>query len=156
MPHCIATSADSLRLSFFLYTKRAASFWGAISCIIYPLHMTSVAVTLKPLSQVNISSAKQTFAASSTAFAWSIVRLGDTRPYVEWNDGWNPCEFHLHDVPGCTMDTKSQRMCSFALLDVRNTISPYLCHLNMLTFLLYEQWNNNFIFTRTNELECKN
>ena len=30
------------------------------------------------------------------------------------------------------------------------------CHLTMLAFLLYEQLNNNFIFTCTNELEYEN
>ena len=37
-----------------------------------------------------------------------------------------------------------------AFFDARNTISPYLRHLIMLAFLLYEKWNNNFIFTCTN------
>ena len=29
------------------------------------------------------------------------------------------------------------------------------CHLTVLAFLLYKQWNNDFIFTCTNELEYK-
>ena len=56
----------------------------------------------------------------------------------------------LHGVPGCRIDTKSKK-------------NVYTCtsghqkrHLTVLACLLYEQQNNNFIFTCTNKLEYQN
>ena len=66
------------------------------------------------------------------------------------------CESRLEPLPslaslavGSTPTAKI--MCLLALLDVRNAIS--LC---LHVCLVYEQQNNNFIFTCTNELEYEN
>ena len=58
-------------------------------------------------------------------------------------------EPHLHSVPGCRIDTKSKKN-----VFTRNSERQERHH-TVLTFLLHEQWNNNFIFTCMNKLEYK-
>ena len=121
-----------------------------------PFHTTSVTL-IRTSDQVNINSMKQTIVASCAAFTWRLVRLGNTRPYVV-GDWWtDSLKLHLHSIPGCTINTNSQKVRVYLhFLDVRNDILLYLRHLIILAFLLYEQWNNNFIFTCMNELEYEN
>ena len=55
-------------------------------------------------------------------------------------------EPHLHSVPGCRIDTKNKKVFT-------RTSGCQKCHRTVLTFLLYKQQNNNFIFTCTNKLD---
>ena len=50
-------------------------------------------------------------------------------------------------VPGCRIDTKSRKNV------FTRTHEHQKCYLAVLAFLLYEQYNNNFIFMCMNELE---
>ena len=113
----------------FLYTKQTGKF---LRC--YKLHNLPMSIALIPLSQVNIK--KHTFAASST---WHLVMLGDNRPHVVWERGWNlvdriPVNFASMASLTVWSTSEVKRTCWFTFLDIRNAKSynTYLCHVIML------------------------
>ena len=98
---------------------------------ISPSYTTSVA--LIPLSH---QSEKQTLVANSSAFAWHLVRLGDSNSIVSHDTAKGiACEtrselwwiFSFTTSLAVWLIPRAKRTCLLAFLDVRNAISPCLC-----------------------------